>query len=565
MNVHRFLRNTFSVRTLVLITIALLTTAGAQVYEVSGALVDQQEDPVAHVTVHLYGEDRKLLDSTETDADGSFTLSYELAPVSAEVEADQPADFQLGASYPNPFNPRTTFPFEAPQEASVSISIHDVLGRSVMQTQTGVLKGHNEIHVNLGGRLAQGQYVMRVQGKNFSTSGLMTFVSAGISSGNPGITVQSGGTLSHPTARIAEKSDIPRVTDDSKLELHIKGRDDVEEKVLPVPLSQDHHVGFVTVQVTKSRNTDAVKVIVDTDMHGDCDDAGALALLHSLANKGEAEILAVLVNNLGEYSAGAVAAYNAYFGRPDIPVGAYMGDAVGGDTGWYYEQIAKDTKRYGHDKIRRDQFPDATEVYRKTLAAAEDGEVVMISIGHLNNLYYLLQSGPDDYSPLSGVELIKAKVDHIVIMGGTYPAGGDYEAGKEHNFRRRGAAAYTGDVIAQWPTRILLSGFEIGENIMTGSILEGFDKYNPVRIAYDGYLGGVKDHHSWDQSAMLAAIRDPETYWELSKPGWCRVDHSGKNYFSYESDGMHNYLIERKKPGPQDVAEIINQLMLDLR
>jgi len=100
---------------------------------------------------------------------------------------------------------------------------------------------------------------------------------------------------------------------------------------------------------------------------------------------------------------------------------------------------------------------------------------------------------------------------------------------------------------------------------MTGSILEGFDKYNPVRIAYDGYLGGVKDHHSWDQSAMLAAIRDPETYWELSKPGWCRVDHSGKNYFSYESDGMHNYLIERKKPGPQDVAEIINQLMLDLR
>jgi hypothetical protein len=34
----------------------------------------------------------------------------------------------------------------------------------------------------------------------------------------------------------------------------------------------------------------SVKIIFDTDMHTDCDDAGALAILHTLADKGECEI-----------------------------------------------------------------------------------------------------------------------------------------------------------------------------------------------------------------------------------------------------------------------------------
>ena len=37
-------------------------------------------------------------------------------------------------------------------------------------------------------------------------------------------------------------------------------------------------------------------VIFDTDMANDCDDAGALAVLNALADKGEARILAVVTN-----------------------------------------------------------------------------------------------------------------------------------------------------------------------------------------------------------------------------------------------------------------------------
>src|SRR5688572_12869118 len=39
-----------------------------------------------------------------------------------------------------------------------------------------------------------------------------------------------------------------------------------------------------------------VKILFDTDMMTDCDDAGAMAVLHALADKRECEILATVVS-----------------------------------------------------------------------------------------------------------------------------------------------------------------------------------------------------------------------------------------------------------------------------
>jgi len=41
-----------------------------------------------------------------------------------------------------------------------------------------------------------------------------------------------------------------------------------------------------------------VKIIFDTDMESDVDDVAALAMLHGLADKGEAEILATISSSL---------------------------------------------------------------------------------------------------------------------------------------------------------------------------------------------------------------------------------------------------------------------------
>ena len=65
-----------------------------------------------------------------------------------------------------------------------------------------------------------------------------------------------------------------------------------------------------------------VKIIYDTDMDTDCDDAGALAILHALADRGEAEILATVVSSRYRWSVPCVEAINRYYGRPDLPIGA---------------------------------------------------------------------------------------------------------------------------------------------------------------------------------------------------------------------------------------------------
>ena len=62
------------------------------------------------------------------------------------------------------------------------------------------------------------------------------------------------------------------------------------------------------------------KIIFDTDIGWDCDDAGALALIHSLCNKGEAELLAVTATYYHRYVAGCIDAINRFYGRI-VPVG----------------------------------------------------------------------------------------------------------------------------------------------------------------------------------------------------------------------------------------------------
>ena len=63
------------------------------------------------------------------------------------------------------------------------------------------------------------------------------------------------------------------------------------------------------------------KIIFDTDMYTDFDDVGALATLHALADAGECEILGTVASTRGAPSVGMVEIINAYYGRPDTPVG----------------------------------------------------------------------------------------------------------------------------------------------------------------------------------------------------------------------------------------------------
>src|SRR5688572_31846471 len=84
-------------------------------------------------------------------------------------------------------------------------------------------------------------------------------------------------------------------------------------------------LSFFTVDVL-AQKVKAERIILDTDFGNDCDDTGALAILHQMAYSGEAEILAVMYPMPDEFGASAIDAVNTYYGKPNIPVGAYKGN-----------------------------------------------------------------------------------------------------------------------------------------------------------------------------------------------------------------------------------------------
>src|SRR4051812_34212586 len=85
---------------------------------------------------------------------------------------------------------------------------------------------------------------------------------------------------------------------------------------------------FLCACTVPSRAAEApARIIFDTDMETDCDDAGALAVLHALADLGECEILATVVSVRDPASAATVDAINRHYHRPALPIGMVKGAA----------------------------------------------------------------------------------------------------------------------------------------------------------------------------------------------------------------------------------------------
>ncbi len=224
-----------------LVMLAFFLTGNTITYRVTGTIVNINEMPVAGQEVLLLDYIDQLMASDMTDENGFFTLLYEVETVSAEPGSDiqAPESFKLGASYPNPFNPRTTFPFEAPENTIADISVFNILGQKVIQSRKEVSRGSNEIVVNLGGNMSQGTYLLRIQGDGFSQTQPMTFVSAGIGSGNPGISLRSGAN-----AQVSTRQSLLQI-DSETFRIVVEETDAFLRNDILVPSLRDVDVGII--------------------------------------------------------------------------------------------------------------------------------------------------------------------------------------------------------------------------------------------------------------------------------------------------------------------------------
>lgn len=308
--------------------------------------------------------------------------------------------------------------------------------------------------------------------------------------------------------------------------------------------------------VSQTDKPQPVNLILDTDLGPDYDDVGAMALMHALADSGQVNILAALSSNHDERVIPCIEVLNTYFNRPDIPVGAPKSEPGASLTTWHKTKWTDELPaNYPHHTAKTSDAPYALKVYRKILSEQPDTSVVICTIGFFSNLRDLLQSGADEYSNLSGKELVAKKVKRLVSMAGLFPEG------KEFNVYCDVPASKV--VAEEWPTEIVFSGFEIGNVILTGKKLVQMNVENsPVKDAYALCFaeGDPEGRMSWDHTAVLVAIKGYEPYFDVERGTFHVVDDEGTNNWVANPNGRDLRLIE--KMPPTEVASLIENYMM---
>jgi hypothetical protein len=194
-------------------------------------------------------------------------------------------------------------------------------------------------------------------------------------------------------------------------------------------------------------------------------------------------------------------------------------------------------------------------LYRELLDGAEDGSIVVATVGQLTGLAGLLDSSPDGISATPGLELARTKVRLLVTMGlGFWPAGED-----GWNWRCDIPAAAR--VLNDWPGPLAVMPH--GADVRTGArLVATAPAANPVRRIYELYAKG-NPHPSWDQCTVLYAVNGPGELWGEKTGYRLWFDGlSGRHEWREDASSPHVY-VEQVAPSER-IADVVDELMYRL-
>ena len=284
-------------------------------------------------------------------------------------------------------------------------------------------------------------------------------------------------------------------------------------------------------------------VILDTDIGSSTDDLFAMEMLYRYHEQGRCQLLGVVVDREGEDCAACADVMNTYFGHSDIPIALVRNGIKSPRIFIDYKKIPILTDDNGqllfqHTVSDYASLPDGWQLYRQLLAAQPDHSVTIISIGFLTCLAQLLESEPDQYSPLNGVELVRLKVKNAYIMGGGFSdetPGYNFGSGPE----------FTKTFFRLWPSEldIVLSPGETASDIdyLPDTVIADihWTDIHPIKQVYLRYNCNT-GQRMWDPLAVINAIEGNELF-TLTERGIVTVNDSAVSYFTPSANGNFRY------------------------
>ena len=285
-------------------------------------------------------------------------------------------------------------------------------------------------------------------------------------------------------------------------------------------------------------------VILDADIGSSTDDLFALEMLYRYEEQGKCRLLGVMVNREGEENARFADVMNTYFGHADVPIGLVRNGVKNPPVWIDYAHVATTKDSNGQPMFAcsindYSQVPDGWQLYRRLLAAQPDHSVSIVSTGFVTCLAQLLQSAPDRYSSLNGVELVRRKVKCIYVMGGVF---GEAE---EPDFNFAHSIDFSKAFFRLWPQDVdmVFSPMEVGQDV----------EYTPEQVIADVSWTDVHPikqvylqcncntgQRMWDVMSAIHAV-EGDSQFSLSERGTVQLTDNAETIFTLSATGNCRY------------------------
>ncbi|MBP5777908.1 MAG: nucleoside hydrolase [Prevotella sp.] len=319
---------------------------------------------------------------------------------------------------------------------------------------------------------------------------------------------------------------------------------------------------IVEQQVVEKRQP--MPMILDTDFGSSTDDLFALMMLYHYMEEGLVDLKGVVVDREGLKNAELVDVFNTYYGHPDIPIALERNGVKNPRCFIPYNGVCDLKDQQGNPLFKRSQdltnCPEGYKLYRQLLSKAEDKSIVIVAIGFVTTLAELFESGADEYSQLSGVDLFGQKVKSVYIQSGRFESGDSLSG-----YNMRAASKQSAIFYDKLPKNVdlIMSPSNIGDmmNYLPQDVLVDLSatEQNPIKAVYTNYTCDT-GQRMWDTNCLVNAVLGDEAY-HMSPRGWVKfVDKGEESLMLFTPDPAGN--ARYQLPGDTYFAE---DKLMDIR